>query len=175
VKLRSLGSDTVVGLGLVISKDGIIMVDKSTLAQLTGFEAVFANGTHFPMSIIQSQINGDIVFLAPTVVASTTFAPISFAPAPKLGQTILTLSGIISPTLAQGIISRTLQENINSDGSQPALIDTSISASKIILGSPLFNLDGEVIGMNTKTVSKDLDTAAFYPIMQLKGVVPKIQ
>ncbi len=187
VKLRSIGSDTIVGLGLVISKNGIIIADKSTLAQLTGFEAVFADGSHSIMTTIQSQINGDIVFLAPNVTASSTFTPISFARSPKLGQTILTLSGTASHNgestsslvLAQGIVSRTLLDNINPDGSQPALIDTSISVSnsgsKTTLGSPLFNLDGEVIGINTQTVSKGSDTATFYPITQLKGAIPKVQ
>lgn len=175
VKLRSMGSDTVVGLGLIISKNGVIIADKDTLSKLVGFEAVFADGSHSMMTIIQSQINGDVVFLVPNITATSTFTPISFAHTPKLGQTVLALSGINSPVLSQGIVSRTLLDNINPDGSQPALVDTSIPANKIIPGSPLFNLDGEVIGINTKTVSKDSDTAAFYPIMQLKGAIPKFK
>lgn len=183
VKLRSLDSDKVIGLGLVVSKDGVIIADKSTLSELIGFDALFANGTHMPMTLIQSQNNGDIAFLAPTADAKIsgqkippdTFMPISFSKTAKLGQAILVLSGADTPTLSRGIVTKTLLDHINPDGSQPALIDTDVSRSKIFLGSPVFNTDGEVIGINTKTVSKDSETAAFYPLIQLKGAVPKIR
>lgn len=175
VKFHGSDSKTIVGLGLVISKEGIVIVDKSTLAQIIGFQAVFANGVELPMTIIQSQTNGDIVFLTPSLSASTTFNPISFGNSSKLGQTVLTLSGLSSPVLSQGIISRTLLDNINPDGSQPAIIDTNISKPDMTLGSPLFNVEGEVIGISTQTVSRGSDAASFYPIAQLKSVIPKMR
>lgn len=180
VKLRSPGSTEIVGLGLIVSNRGVIMADKSVLSQMVGFEAQYPNGSQYALSVIQSQTQGDIVFLAPTLMASSTtlvtFVPIGFGGAPKLGQTALVVSGKGSPTLSQGIISQLDIDHINPDGSQPARIGTSVPMSVAILsGSPLLNSDGEVVGMMTSTVSKDSATAAFYPIMQLKGSIPKIK
>jgi S1-C subfamily serine protease len=181
VKLHSPGSTEIVGLGLIVSNQGVIMADKSVLAQMVGFEAQYPNGSHYALSVIQSQTQGDIVLLAPSAIASSTglagtFTPIDFGGAPKLGQTTLIVSGKGSPTLSQGIISQLDIDHINPDGSQPARIGTSVPVSAaILIGSPLFNTDGEVIGMTTSTVSKDATTAAFYPIMQLKGSIPRVR
>lgn len=176
VGLRSTNTDTIIGLGLVVSKNGIIIADKSTLSQLVGYEAVFADGSHVPMTLLQSQINGDVAFLGPTGAASTTFTAITFGKLPRIGQRALTLvrsDGRLR--LSQGIISSTDVSSINPDGSQPARIDTDISENNVMLGSPIFNSEGEVMGMTTHAVSIDSPTAAFYPITQLKAAIPKIQ
>ncbi|MEN9524300.1 MAG: hypothetical protein RL536_369 [Candidatus Parcubacteria bacterium] len=188
VKLHVANSSTVLGLGVVVSKTGVVITDKSVVNESTQIRAFFADGRDVQMILIQSQINGDVVFLIPTANSVQVFTPITFSPNPKIGQTVLSLfkaksegnEATESLFLAQGIISRTLIDQINPDGSQPARIDTNISRTSIadpknILGSPLFNLDGEVIGINTKTVSKESTTADFYPIMQLKGAIPKAQ
>ncbi|MEK7610091.1 MAG: S1C family serine protease [Patescibacteria group bacterium] len=183
VKLRNPDLDKITGLGIVVSKSGVVLADKSIIPDNNRVEVIFSDGSHYPMTVIQSQIKGDIAFLILDLpdkqtlnsqIASNTFIPILFAKFPKLGQSVLTLSGTESSVLGQGIVSKTLLENINPDGSQPALVDTTISASKANLGSPLFNLDGEVIGISTLIFSKNQDTSAFYPIGQLKVAIPKI-
>ena len=64
VKIRGRASDAYAGLGLVVNAKGVIVTDKSTVAQIADYVAVLSDGTTVPVTIIQSQIDGDIVFLA---------------------------------------------------------------------------------------------------------------
>lgn len=176
VRLAGANSETIAGIGLTVSSKGIVITDKSVIASLGSFQAILADGTHIPMVVIQSQINGDIVFLAPAAgdtgivfqkIASTTFTPIVFAPTPKLGGSVLSLSGAQPPLLGQGLISR-----IADASSGTPRVDTTILASQVSIGSPLFTLDGEVIGISAASIKNDAGTAGFYPVGQLKVVIP---
>ncbi len=169
VKLRSKNGSVIGGLGLIVSKDGVILSDKSAVAGLSDYEAVFPNGKSIPVTIVQSQNDGDIIFLAPLVAPSDIeFVPVKIGSSPYLGQTVFSLSGTATQILSQGIIT----EASVSPVADTLPIKTSISSSKVIIGTPLFDLTGIVMGMRT-TSSGDKDGAEFYPIGQLQSVIPK--
>lgn len=163
------------GLGIVMSRAGVIIADKSVTSALGTYEGIFPDGTHVPLALVQSQNAGDSAFLAPTIaVSSTTAVPAAIGSHARLGQTVLSLSGTSTPMLGQGIITKLDIDHINPNGSQPAYIETSIASSKVVLGSPVFNLEGEIIGMYTQTLSGS-SLAAFYPVAPLKAAVPVLR
>lgn len=175
VRLESARADGDTGLGLVVSKDGVIVADRSAIAGLGDYVAVLPSGARIRVSVIQMQANGDVVFLAPSVASSTIpFVPIVFGGTPKLGQTVMSLSGTSSPLLGQGIITEAVQSDAHSDGSDQGRISTTISVPSTTLGSPLFALDGSVLGMTTYSLSKK-GSGSFYPISQLKAVIPSVK
>jgi S1-C subfamily serine protease len=173
VQIKSKDDGSILGTGLIVSKGGVIVTDKSVIAQANEYIAVLHNGKQFPIAIVQSQINGDIVFLAPVypnISSSKSLLPITFSTIPKLGQTILSLSGTSTAVLEQAIVTA-----INSDpnNSSASIIHTSISKSKIIAGNSLFNTSGEVIGINLSSYQNN-ETANFYSMNALKYVIPVI-
>ncbi len=176
VKLVSSGSNTVSGLGLVVSNSGIIFADKAAIAQLANYEAILPDGTRVPLALIQSQIDGNIAFLAPAqkVAPGTAFVPASFAPEPHLGETVFTLSGTSTPLLAQGIVTRLPQGVPTSDISSAPHIETNISADSVSEGAPLFDVNGAIIGIRSTDISTN-NTAKFYPISALKQVIPTVR
>jgi hypothetical protein len=177
----------ITGLGVIVSKAGLIITDKSTIAVQGNYVAVMPDGQNLPVATLQSQDNGDIVFLLaeiPVAAASSTptgnisgarsakvetFTPIVFAPtsgpnAPTLGETIITLSGADSTSVDQGIIKK-----INtSASSSPTSFVTSIDPSQTLIGSPLFDLSGNIIGLQTFSLNGNV----FYPIGLVKPVIP---
>jgi S1-C subfamily serine protease len=165
LKPRGSGDEAITGLGLVVSKEGVIVTDKSNLTS-GDFAAVFSDGKEFPVQVVQSQILGDIVFVTAIAPREYIFTPVIYpreATSIKLGETVFTLGGRKLPTLSQGFVSSTPLKNEN--------IETSISAKEIIAGSPLFSLDGEVIGMKTFSL---LDGSSFYPMSALAPIVPVV-
>jgi S1-C subfamily serine protease len=175
VQLGSRRSGDIGGLGLVVSKTGIILTDQAAIASLSDYVAILPNGSRVPVSIVQMQVNGDIVFLAPTGSASSTpFTPISFGGIPKLGQSVLSLSGTSTPVLGQGIVSEMVSADAHSDSTDPGRIVTTIPATDSMLGSPLFASDGSVLGISTNSLAKR-GTASFYPVEQLRTVVPSLR
>lgn len=177
VKLRGRNSDIITGLGLVVSKTGVILTDKAGIAGLNEYEAVMPDGKRIPISVVQMQSNGDIVFLAPVIATtSTAFVPVTFGKAARLGETVLSLSiaGTSTSVLGQGIVTQSIPADAASDGNDKGLIETTISGSKLMLGSPLFDPSGALIGLETFSLSKK-DNASYYPVSQLKGVIPAIK
>ena len=175
VELESSHDDGVTGLGLVVSKQGVIIADRSAIAGLGDYVAVMPDGTHVPVAVVQMQANGDIVFLAPDQASSTVaFTPVSFGATPELGATALTLSGTSTPVLGQGLVTEAVPADPHSGGNDQGHISTTISSSDAMLGSPLFGSDGSVSGIATYSLSKG-DAASFYPIAQLKAVIPALK
>ncbi len=163
VRIKPYGGDaqSVTGLGLVISKEGVILTDKANIAPSGGSVAIFQSGEEFPIQVIQSQINGDIVFATADIPAKkkNVISPLSFSSSIKLGEAVMTLSGKDLDILRQGIIGKVGTSSI----------ETSISSIDIMIGSPLFSRDGEVLGFKTSSFLKGTD---FYPINILKSSIP---
>ena len=174
VRFKSRSGNEIGGMGLVVSKSGVILTDKASIASLIDYAAIMHDGTTVAVAVTQSQDNGDIVFLAPVFIASASttpheYSPISFASVPDLGQTVFALSGTTTDTLAQGVVTES--PTTSTPSNQFTRVKTSIAADKLIPGSPLFNMQGEVIGMRTSSLA-DTDGASFISVSQLKGVIP---
>ncbi len=162
IKPQSGGMDSVIGLGIVVSKDGVIVTDKASVAPIANPVAVFHNGQQFPIQVIQSQIDGDIVFIIPIIPVDKkkdVIYPVEFSSFIKLGQAVFSLAGKGEYFLSQGIYQGTVEEKINA----------SIKAEDIMMGSPLFNISGQVIGFKTTSLLKD---NSFYSTNLLKTSIP---
>ena len=172
VELEGKNSSAVTGFGLVVSRTGVIVADKSSIAGLDDYVAVLPNGAHIPVAVVQMQASGDIVFLAPNPATTTvSFDPIAFGGMPKLGATVLSLAGTSTQILGQGIVTETVPSDPHSAGNDQGRISTTISQSDVMLGSPLFGGDGAVVGIATNSLSKN-GPASFYPAGQLQAVIP---
>src|ERR1035437_4212593 len=93
VKIGEYGiTDSVSGLGVVVNGRGTIMTDKSTIARLNDKAVTYANGKSYHATVVQAQVNGDLVFLDPLIpvsqASSTYFVLVSIAKFPKLGGTV---------------------------------------------------------------------------------------
>ncbi len=161
VRLKPMGSkaDAVTGLGVIVSKDGIIVTDKSAISSLGNLVAVFSDGQEFPIQVVQSQIDGDIVFVVVQVPndKKSVIIPLTFSSSIKLGQSVLALSGKESNILATGLVKK-VEENIS----------TSIPASEVMVGSPVFDLTGNGIGIRLTSLTDGI----FYSFAQLKQSIP---
>ena len=194
-------TNAVAGIGLVVSKAGHIVADSGLLAQKSdeagapipqNFSAVFPNGTSVSLTLLGvDSARGVAVFLP---AATTTSSLPSFIPASlgnsndlKLGQTIIGLSGAIHNAVATGIISSIVPDLSNESTSTapvagggadtkkepaPMFIKTDFSSDDSLLGSLLFNLSGEVVGMKIGPAA--LLKNVYVPINTVASAVAKI-
>jgi len=174
VKIDEYGvAGSVSGLGVIVSKRGTVMTDKSTIAGLNDEAITYPDGTSYRAVVIQAQLNGDLVFLAPLIPAdqasSTSFRPISIANFPKLGETVASLGGTDAGVLGLGVV-----DGIDTSGasSSPYAVSTTIAPGKVILGSPLFDISGSLIGLRTSSLASASGTQ-FYLIAPIKVAFPK--
>ncbi len=182
VRIKSQGgnADSVTGLGIIVSPDGVVLTDKASVSGMGDLVARLYDGKELPIHVIQSQIDGDIVFAVINIPKdkkdSIHLSPIKFASSVKLGQSVFSLHGKNINSLEQGII-KTVDDNNSSNAlTLVSPILTSIDSSNIDIGSPLFTISGEVIGIETTTFkdNKEKDKSIFYPINALKPSIPVI-
>ena len=174
VKIGEYGiTDSVSGLGVVVNGRGTIMTDKSTIARLNDKAVTYANGKSYHATVVQAQVNGDLVFLDPLIpvsqASSTYFVLVSIAKFPKLGETVASLGGIDVGILGIGVIDDIVNTGASST---PSAISTTIASSKVLPGSPLFDISGNLIGLRTSSFSSASGTQ-FYLIAPIKSAFLK--
>jgi S1-C subfamily serine protease len=151
---------SITGFGVVVSKDGVIVTDKSTIAAAGTYRAVFSDGRELPVTLVQSQNDGDIAFLIISAygTSTTVYTTVPFAVGNlSLGETVFAIGGGKSLRLTKGFVS-------DADTSEQIL--TSLTDKEIEIGSPLINSAGEFIAIKTASIE------GFYPLSLIRAAIP---
>jgi len=164
------------GIGVLISKDGIVIAGlREGVNSATTYSAVFGDGSIHQMKLAGTDQSNGLAFFR---VVKDSKAPLKTNPAflgtteSQLGQSVIVLDGKEKNTVSIGRITTFSR----SEGESKEIISilTDIAITPLVLGAPLLNLSGEVIGMR---ISLDaIKGQAFLPasIMQkaLKTLTP---
>ncbi|MEN9613761.1 MAG: hypothetical protein RLZZ347_68 [Candidatus Parcubacteria bacterium] len=142
-----------VGLGLVVSKDGIILGDKGLLSGKPNYSGVFADGTKMLLSPVASDDESTIVLFQaikdPNAKQTTAFVPATLgdSDALRLGQTVISVSGKEQNSIAMGIVASLIGKT-DADGNKIIrAVETDTNLSGSILGSFLLDLSGNIVGI----------------------------
>jgi S1-C subfamily serine protease len=169
---------TFYGIGLVISKDGLIAADRKTITAINIYTAIMSDNVEFklvPMGV--SKDTNFLLFKAvlPEKGPAYAFIPASLGDAtPKLGQTLIGLGGDESNSVAVGrVLSLDMKDSGVGTSTVKYLagINTDISTTDLVPGSPVFNLSGDVVGMRLSLN----DPKSFTPVSILKKELPDLQ
>ncbi|MDB5266507.1 MAG: hypothetical protein JWN89_322 [Parcubacteria group bacterium] len=173
------GSQSFYALGVVISKDGLVVSDKRNLVLNGTYSVTLPDGTTLPatVSAISEDDNLALFKIKGDPSHTNNFKFIAFSPNElKLGQTIIAVEGRDKNTVGIGrvvsISSRTEKDAKGNDLKVPYAIDTDLSSGEI-QGSPLFNLSGELVGIKTSTVDLIVPAGLYTSSIPMKRVVDK--
>ena len=138
------------GSGVVISTDGLVL----TVAHVVDFanEVVvkFANETTYPADVLASSTAADVALL------KLRFVPKGLRPAKlgdsetaKIGEQIMVIGAPLGleHSLSVGHISRKMKKNMLTNGEMAQFIQTDAAINQGNSGGPMFNLNGELIGI----------------------------
>jgi 2-alkenal reductase len=145
------------GTGFIIDEQGHIVTNWHVVTGGTSFSVILSDGTEVPAELIGEDPRDDlaVVKIDPSAVPAT----VSLGDSSQLeqGQTVLAIGsplGAFGNTVTMGIVSalnRNQLENPTSNYCQnyTNLIQHDAAINPGNSGGPLFNLRGEVIGVNT--------------------------
>ena len=146
-RVNSLGS------GFVIDPSGIVITNNHVIAEADDITVIFNNGTRLKAELVGRDTKTDIAVLK--VKSDTPLKAVKFADSDKvrLGEWVIAIGNPFSlgGTVTAGIVSAR-NRDINS-GPYDNYIQTDASINRGNSGGPLFNLDGDVIGINTAIIS----------------------
>lgn len=146
------------GTGFVIDSDGHIVTNAHVVEGQTAIEIDFASGFKAYGKLVGIDENSDLAVIKVDAPASE-IVPLTLGSSSqlKVGQKVIAIGNPfgLSGTMTTGIVSalgRTLPSNNESPGggffSAGDLIQTDAAINPGNSGGPLFNLNGEVVGVN---------------------------
>jgi serine protease Do len=146
-RVNSLGS------GFVIDSSGIVVTNNHVIADADEVTVIFNDGTRLKAEVLGKDQKTDLAVLR--VKSDKPLKAVKFADSDKvrLGEWVIAIGNPFSlgGTVTAGIVSAR-NRDINS-GPYDNYIQTDASINRGNSGGPLFNLDGEVVGVNTAIIS----------------------
>ncbi|WP_380058706.1 DegQ family serine endoprotease [Falsihalocynthiibacter sp. SS001] len=140
------------GSGFVISPDGFIVTNNHVIDGADEIMVEFFSGGELPARLIGRDPNTDIAVLK--VESDTPLPFVSFGDSDKarVGDWVLAMGNPLGQgfSVSVGVISA---RNRALSGSYDDYIQTDAAINRGNSGGPLFNLDGEVVGVNTAILS----------------------
>ncbi len=154
----SISTDTGQGSGFVYSKDGHVVTNYHVIDGARNVEVRFNSGFMAYGTVIGTDLDSDIAVIKVDAPANELFPlPLGDSDSLKVGQTVVAIGNPygLESTMTVGIVSalgRTLDSiHTTPDGNAFTagdIIQTDAAINPGNSGGPLFNVNGEVIGVN---------------------------
>ena len=140
------------GSGFVISEDGYIVTNNHVIEQADEILIEFFSGEELPAEVVGTDPNTDLALLKVSADAPLPFVPWGDSDAARVGDWVMAMGNPLGQgfSVSAGIVSargRALS------GSYDDYIQTDAAINRGNSGGPLFNMNGEVIGVNTAILS----------------------
>jgi len=140
------------GSGFVISEDGYIVTNNHVIEGADEIRVEFFSGKELVATLIGTDPLTDIALLRVNSPEPLAYVPWGDSEAARVGDWVIAVGNPLGQgfSVSSGIISakgRALQ------GSYDDYIQTDAAINRGNSGGPLFNMDGEVIGVNTAILS----------------------
>jgi len=147
-KVSSLGSGFVID-----AEDGIIVTNNHVIDGADDIEVNFADGSKLKAELIGADSKTDLAVLKVVPVTPLTEVPLGKSESMRIGDWVMAIGNPfgLGGTVTVGIISARGRD-INS-GPYDNFIQTDAAINRGNSGGPLFNMNGEVIGINTAIIS----------------------
>lgn len=140
------------GSGFVVSEDGYIVTNNHVIDGADEILIEFFSGEELPATVVGTDPNTDIAVLKVDSDDPLPFVPFGDSDLAQVGDWVMAMGNPLGQgfSVSAGIVSargRALQ------GSYDDYIQTDAAINRGNSGGPLFNLDGQVIGVNTAILS----------------------
>ncbi|QOL81069.1 DegQ family serine endoprotease [Pseudooceanicola spongiae] len=140
------------GSGFVISEDGYIVTNNHVIENADEIQIEFFDGEVMDAKLIGTDPNTDIALLKVQTDKPLPFVTFGNSDNARVGQWVVAMGNPLGQgfSVSAGIVSA---RNRALSGTYDDYIQTDAAINRGNSGGPLFNMDGEVIGVNTAILS----------------------
>jgi serine protease Do len=140
------------GSGFVISEDGFIVTNNHVIEGADEILIEFFEGFELPAEIVGTDPNTDIALLKVESETPLKFVSFGDSDTARVGEWVMAMGNPLGQgfSVSAGIVSA---RNRALSGTYDDYIQTDAAINRGNSGGPLFNMDGEVIGVNTAILS----------------------
>ena len=138
------------GSGFIISSDGYVLTNNHVISEADEIKIILSDDREFEAKLIGTDERTDIALLK---IEAKNLPQLSLAKNEKLkvGQWVVAIGSPfgLDYSASAGIVSA-IGRNIPSEHSYVQFIQTDVAINPGNSGGPLFNMDGEVVGINSQ-------------------------
>ncbi len=161
------------GSGVIISADGYILTNQHVIDGAATIRVTLFDGRSFDGEVVGSDGRDDLALLKIDAEDNLPVAPLGDSDSIKAGQWVMALGNPygFDHSVTVGVVSATGRElpSTNFDN----FIQTDAAIYPGSSGGPLFDLAGEVVGINTQ-VFPDTNLGFAVPINSAKEILPQL-
>jgi serine protease Do len=168
------------GSGLLLSSEGYILTNNHVVKDATDIVVRLTDGREFRANTIGRDALTDVALIKlanpPKDLPAVTLGD---SDALRQGDFVLALGSPfgLSDTATLGIVSAKHRQNVSNSPTFDDFIQTDAAINQGNSGGPLFNMRGEVVGINTAIVSPQLGQGIGFavPINIAKALLPQLR
>lgn len=140
------------GSGFVISEDGFVVTNNHVIEGADEILVEFFNGNELKAEVVGTDPNTDIALLKVEADLQLPFVPFGNSDTARVGDWVIAMGNPLGQgfSVSAGIVSA---RNRALSGAYDDYIQTDAAINRGNSGGPLFNMNGEVIGVNTAILS----------------------
>ena len=144
---------TSLGSGFIIDKSGIVITNNHVIANAEKIKVILKDGTRLDAKLIGRDAKTDIAVLKVNSKTELPTVPLGDSDTARVGDWVVAIGNPfgLGGSVTAGIISAR-HRDINA-GPYDDFIQTDASINRGNSGGPLFNMKGEVVGINTAIIS----------------------
>ncbi|MEK7272768.1 MAG: Do family serine endopeptidase, partial [Nitrospirota bacterium] len=163
------------GSGLIVDSEGHIVTNNHVIGDALEVEVRLSDKTKLIAQVVGKDPDTDLALLKVTVDRALPFARFGDSSTVRVGQWVLAVGNPfgLDRTVTLGVVSGIGRENINLSRYEN-FIQTDASINPGNSGGPLFNLRGEVIGINTAIINFAQGIGFAIPSNMTKQVIQQL-
>ncbi|WP_412105151.1 Do family serine endopeptidase [Sulfitobacter sp. D35] len=149
---RAPRRSSALGSGFVISEDGFVVTNNHVIDGADEITIEFFSGEELPAEVVGTDPNTDIALLKVETDEPLPFVSFGDSDVARVGDWVIAMGNPLGQgfSVSAGIVSA---RNRALSGTYDDYIQTDAAINRGNSGGPLFNMNGEVIGVNTAILS----------------------
>ena len=163
------------GSGFIISEDGYIFTNNHVVDKADKIKVKLANGKEYDAEIKGSDASTDLALIKITAPAKLPYALLGDSDRSRIGEGVFAIGNPLGldHTVTAGIISA--KGRVIGAGPYDNFLQTDASINPGNSGGPLFNLAGEVVGINTAIVPGAQGIGFSIPVNMAKAILSDLK
>jgi serine protease Do len=163
------------GSGFILSAEGLILTNNHVVEGAKEITVTLADKQEYPAKVVGRDPKTDIALLKIDAKAGLPAVALGDSEQLRVGDWVVAIGNPfgLSNTVTAGIVSA--KGRVIGASPYDDFIQTDASINPGNSGGPLFNLRGEVVGINTAIVPNGQGIGFAVPINQAKALVPQLE
>jgi serine protease Do len=163
------------GSGFVIDPSGLIVTNNHVVEGAKEVTVTLADKTEYAAKVVGRDPKTDLALLKVEPKGQLSAAPLGDSEALRVGEWVVAVGNPfgLSNTVTAGIVSA--KGRVIGAGPYDDFIQTDAPINPGNSGGPLFNLKGEVVGINTAIVPNGQGIGFAVPVNQARALLPQLE